>query len=180
MFEQSRGQRRITEAVAGGECVHCVLTRTRHVSRRRAASIPKTWVSTAPVFQVSLFQTSALDASAPEAELPTASLTEMTGSERDHILQRQLHDKIAPYLSSEQSAFIRRHWVVPSCRKHNEERAFSLEPLPYLMHVFALFVDAKNLTIADSVAETQLFVDAAKSAHLVLRLQTLAAAEREA
>jgi len=104
----------------------------------------------------------------------------MAGSERDHILQRQLHDKITPQVSSEQSAFIRRHWVVPSCRRHNQERAFSLEPLPYLMHVFALFLNAKNLTIADSVAETQLFVDAVKSAHLVLRLQTLAGAERQA
>ena len=180
MFEQSGGQRKVTEAVAGGECVHCVVARTRRVSRRGAASIPKTWVSTAPVFQVSLFQATASEASARETELPIASLTEMAGSERDHILQRQLHEKIAPYLSSEQSAFIRRHWVVPSCRKHNEERAFSLEPLPYLMHVFALFLDAKNLTIADSVAETQLFVDAVKSAHLVLRMQTLASAERQA
>jgi hypothetical protein len=132
-------------------------------------------VNIAPVFQVSLFQASSF-----ETELPTASLAEMAASERDHIIQRQLHHKIAPYLSSEQSAFIRRHWVAPSCRKHNQERAFSFEPLPYLMHVFALYLDAKDLTIADAVAETQLFVDAVKSAHLVLRLQALAAGEREA
>lgn len=174
-FEQSKGQRKTTNAVAGGECVHCVLTRTRHISRRGAVSIPRDWIDIPPTFQASLFNTPV-----SSSDPPTFSLSEVVGSERDHILQRQLHDKIAPGLSSEQGVFVRRHWVVPSCKKHNGERAFSLEPLPYLMHVFALFLEAKELTIADSAAETQLFVDAVKAAHIVLRLQALAAAERRA
>lgn len=94
------------------------------------------------------------------------------GEERDHIIQRQLHDAIAAHLSSEQAVFLRRHWVVPSCRRHNLERAQSLEPLAYLMHVFALFLAARDQTVADAAAETQLFVDVVKSAHVVLRLQS--------
>lgn len=174
-FEQSRGQRKVTRAVADGECVHCVLARTVHVTRRGAVPIPRTWLDVPPIFQASLFH-----AFAPAEELQTASLSELAGSERDHILQRQLHEKIAPGLSSEQAVFVRRHWVVPSCRQHNEDRAYSLEPLPYLMHVFALFLAAKDLSIADNVAETHLFVDAVKAAHLVLRMQAVAAAERRA
>lgn len=174
-FNQSKGQRKTTNAVAGGECVHCVLARTRHVSRRGAVSIPREWIDVPPTFQASLFHMPA-----SSSDPPTFSLSEVVGLERDHILQRQLHDKIAPGLSSEQAVFVRRHWVVPSCKKHNGERAFGLEPLPYLMHVFALFLEAKELTIADSAAETQLFVDAVKAAHIVLRLQAVAAALRRA
>ena len=169
-FNQSRGQRKTTNAVADGQCVHCLLARTRHISRRGAVSIPRDWRDAPPVFQASLF-----NAPTPASDPPELSLTEMLGGERDHIIQRQLHEKIAPSLNSEQSVFVRRHWVVPCCHKHNQERAFSLEPLPYLMHVFALFLAAQDLTIADSVAETQLFVDTSKAAHLVLRTQELAA-----
>jgi hypothetical protein len=174
-FEQSRGQRKTTNAVAGGECVHCVLAQTRHITRRGAVTIPRDWLDVPPTFQASLFNV-AEDHDDP----PTILLSDVVGAERDHILQRQLHDKIAPGLSSEQAVFVRRHWVVPSCRKHNQQRAFSLEPLPYLMHVFALFLAAKDLSIADSADETQLFVDAVKAAHIVLRLQVVAATKRRA
>jgi hypothetical protein len=174
-FQQSDGQRKLTERVANGTCVHCVLLGTGQITRRGAVAIPLDWRPVIPTVQSSLF-----DAHHPSNPLPTFSMTAVVGEERDHIIQRRLHDAIAPNLSSEQAIFIRRHWVVPSCRAHNQERSQSLEPLPYLMHVFALFLAAKDLTIADNVAETQLFVDAVKSAHLALRMQVAALRSEEA
>jgi hypothetical protein len=168
-FDQSRGQAKVTRAIADGECVHCLLASTKHINRRGAVAIPKTWIAVPPTMQMSLF-----NAPSKEAEPGTYSLADLSGSHRDHILHRQLHDVIAPDLSSEQAVFVRRHWIVPSCPRHNLERAFSLESLPYLLHVFALYLAAKQLTIGDSVAETHLFVDAVKSAHVALRLQAAA------
>lgn len=173
-FGQSQGQRKVTEQVANGTCVHCVLLATGEITRRGAVTIPTTWRAVIPTIQSSLFE-----AYQPFHEIETVSAGTLFGRERDHIIQRRLHDTVAPHLSSEQAVFVRRHWVVPSCARHNQERARSLEPLPYLLHVFALFLAAKDLTIADSVAETQLFIDTAKIAHLALRMQNTAVDEEQ-
>ena len=165
-FEQSDGQRKLTERVAGGKCVHHILLRTGEITRRGAVAIPSTWRAVLPTVQTSLFA-----GHHASDEFPTLAIDEALGAERDHIIHRRLHDAIAPYLSSEQAILVRRHWVVPSCREHNQERSQSLEPLSYLMHVFAIFLAAKNLTISDSVSETQMFVDVVKAAHVALRMQ---------
>jgi hypothetical protein len=47
------------------------------------------------------------------------------------------------------------------------------------MHVFALFLAAKQLALSDAAAETQLFIDAVKGAHVVLRLQEAVADRRD-
>ncbi len=98
--------------------------------------------------------------------------------DRDHIFQRQLHPHLAGRLSSNQDVFVRRHWLVPSCRECNLKRSFSLEPMPYLLHLMALFVAAKGLDVNDCAEEIAAFADVARTAHNLLREQANAL-ERE-
>ena len=174
MFDQSRGQQKITKKIADGECAHCVLARTGKIRRRPVFRIPGVWVAEPTSIQTSLFA-----APTTNGDPALISLSELSVSDRDHIFQRRLHEHIEHHLTSSQNVLVRRHWLVSSCAKHNSERASIIEGLPYLMHLFALYLAAKDMTIADAAEEAQLFVECAKIVHTVLRVQAIAT-QREA
>jgi len=173
-FVQTNAQKAITRKVADGACVHCRL-HAAGVTRKGAVSIPAGWRSARPTIQLSLLRGVVETA-------PTRDFTEISaGTHGDHIIHVRLHDRIEADLSGEQSVCARKHWVVPSCPMHNQARSSSLEPLPYLLHLFAFFVEARSLRIGDVLAETYLFTDAARiaHAHLLSEERAVRAQERD-
>ncbi len=62
-------------------------------------------------------------------------------------------------------------WLVPSCADCNQRRSRQLEDVAYLVTVFGIYLRAAGLDYHEESEEVRMFVDAAKLAHLHLRLE---------
>ena len=131
-------------------------------------TIPERFYAEAPVRQLSLEMLAARS----DDFFPVIWADELGRHQHDdHILSLALHDRLSGALTDEQSRRMRVAWIVPSCARCNQRRSRSLEDIAYLVSVFGLYLRAIGLDPHEEAEEVKLFVDAAKLAHMNLRME---------
>lgn len=162
----SESARDVIARVTAGECVHHLLRSIGVVPKFTA--VPERFYSDAPARQLSL---ESLGASSAD-EFAVVWTEDIPRHEHDdHILGLAIHDRIAHTLSDAQSRRMRVVWLVPSCAECNQRRSRQLEDVAYLVTVFGIYLRATGLEYHEEADEVRMFVDAAKLAHLHLRLE---------
>ena len=159
--------RDIAARVSSGECVHDLLRSIGVIPK--FIEIPDRFFSEAPVRQLSL---ESLAGRSDDEHFAVVWTDEIARHEHDdHILGLALHDRLARSLTDEQSRRMRVAWIVPSCADCNYRRSKRLEDVAYLVSVFSLYLRAAGLDAHEEAEEVRMFVDAAKLAHVHLRLE---------
>jgi hypothetical protein len=169
-----RARRRPTEAtreliarVTAGECVHHLLRSIGVVPKFTA--VPERFYSDAPARQLSL---DSFSSSSSADEFAVVWTDEMPRHEHDdHLIGLAIHDRLAHSLTDAQSRRMRVAWLVPSCAECNQRRSRRLEDVAYLVTVFGLYLRAAGLEYHEEAEEVRMFVDAARLAHVHLRLE---------
>jgi hypothetical protein len=131
-------------------------------------AVPDHFYSDAPARQLSLESFGA----SSDDEFAVVWTGDMPRHEHDdHIIGLAIHDRLAQALTDAQSRRMRVAWLVPSCTECNRRRSHQLEDVAYLVTVFGMYLRAAGLEYHEEADEVRMFVDAAKLAHMHLRLE---------
>jgi len=165
-YRPTESARTVVARVTAGECVHHLLRSIRVIPK--FTPVPDRFYSGLPARQLSLesFGGSSGD------EFAIVWTDEMPRHEHDdHIIGLAIHDRLAHTLTDAQSRRMRVAWLVPSCAECNQRRSRHLEDIGYLVTVFGIYLRAAGHDYHEEADEVRMFVDAAKLAHLHLRLE---------
>ena len=162
----TQSTRDLVARVTAGECVHHLLRSIRVVPK--FTPVPDRFYSDAPARQLALESFG----EASEHEFGVVWTEDIARHEHDdHILGLAIHDRLAHTLTDAQSRRMRVAWLVPSCAECNQRRSRHLEDVAYLVTVFGIYLGGVGLEPHEEVEEVRMFVDAAKLAHVHLRLE---------
>lgn len=158
--------RDLVSRVTAGECVHHLLRSIRIVPKFTA--VPDRFYSDLPARQLSL---ESFGKSTADEFVPVWTDDMPRHEHDDHIIGLAIHDRLAHTLTDAQSRRMRVAWLVPSCAECNQRRSKNLEDVAYLATVFGMYLRAAGLEYHEEAEEVRMFVDAAKLAHVHLRLE---------